>query len=201
MTANNNYIYKNYDIFLVVPDKKIVLKTAKNANNSSEYITKYMVEEHILDKHDLNKYFLKFKDDIVKHKYENWQKIYLNDKDNLNLRFHQELITEKTCQLIKENNKSFLWGCKCRSGKTYMLGGFIIKQQNIKQKLNVLIITPAPTETMPQFTDDLFNKFKEFDKFKIHILESTNTLKNIKIKEDNNIFVISKQLIQKYIND
>src|SRR5437868_15369092 len=54
---------------------------------------------------------------------------------------------------------------------------------------------------MPQFTDDLFNKFKEFDKFKIHILESTNTLKNIKIKEDNNIFVISKQLIQKYIND
>ena len=34
-----------------------------------------------------------------------------------------------------------LWGCKCRSGKTYMFGGLIINQFEIKQKLNVLIIT------------------------------------------------------------
>ena len=58
--------------------------------------------------------------------------MYLSGKDNLNLRFHQELITQKTSNLIEEGNKSFLWGCKCRSGKTYMIGGIIIKQYEIK---------------------------------------------------------------------
>jgi hypothetical protein len=67
-------------------------------------------------------------------------------------------------------------------------------------KLNVLIITPAPTETAPQFTNDLFNKFKDFDKFKIHHIEGSKMIDNIEIT-DNNIFVMSKQLLQKYIND
>jgi hypothetical protein len=42
---NNKYIYKNYKIFLVVPDKKIVLDKVKKANNTSYYITKYIIEE------------------------------------------------------------------------------------------------------------------------------------------------------------
>jgi hypothetical protein len=35
---------------------------------------------------------------------------------------------------------------------------------NIKEfgYLNALIITPAPSETIPQFTDDLFCKFGDF---------------------------------------
>ena len=124
----------------------------------------------------------------------------MNNKEKLILRFHQELITKKTCDLIEEGNKSFLWGCKCRSGKTYMIGGIIIKQLKIKKKLNVLIITPAPTETIPQFTDDLFDKFQDFNKFKIHYIENSKSLKNLEILE-NNIFIMSKQLLQKYIND
>ena len=114
--------------------------------------------------------------------------------------FHQELITQKTSDLIAEGNKTFGWFCKCRSGKTFLSGGIIIKQFNIKKKLNVLIITPAPTETAPQFTDDLFNKFKDFDKFKIHHIEGSKTLDSLQ-NGDNNIFVMSKQLLQKYIND
>ena len=81
-----------------------------------------------------------------------------------------------------------------------MIGGIILKQLKVKNKLNVLIITPAPTETAPQFTNDLFNKFKDFDKFKIHHIEGSKSLNNIETC-DNNIFVISKQLLQKYIND
>ena len=111
-----------------------------------------------------------------------------------------QLITQNTSNLIEEGNKSFLWGCKCRSGKTYMFGGVIIKQLKVKNKLNVLIITPAPTETSPQFTNDLFNKFKDFDKFKIHPIEGSKSLDSIEIT-DNNIFVMSKQLLQKYINE
>lgn len=200
MATKNKHIYKEYKIYLVVPNKKKVLDKVKNANKSSEYMTEYMTNNNILDKDDLNKYFLAFKQDIIKNMNEDWNEIYLTSKENLNLRFHQELITHKTSNLIEEGNKSFLWGCKCRSGKTYMIGGIINKQFNIKKKLNVLIITPAPTETAPQFTNDLFNKFKDFDKFKIHHIEGSKSLDNI-VLGDNNIFVMSKQLLQKYIND
>ncbi len=200
MATKNNYIYKNYKIFIVVPNKKKVLDKVKNTNNSSQYITEHMTENNILDKDDLNKYFLRFKQDIIKNKNKDWNELYLSPKESLILRFHQELITRKTSNLISEGNKSFLWGCKCRSGKTYMIGGIIIKQLNIKKKLNVLIITPAPTETAPQFTDELFHKFKDFDKFKIHHIENSKSINNIELI-DNNIFVISKQLLQKYIGD
>jgi len=200
MATKNKHIYKNYKIYLVVPNKKKVLDKVKNANASSEYITEHMNENNILDTNDLNKFFLAFKQDIIKNKNEDWNEIYLTTKENLILRFHQELITQKTSNLITEGNKSFLWGCKCRSGKTYMIGGIIIKQLNIKKKLNVLIITPAPTETAPQFTNDLFNKFKDFDKFKIHHIEGSKMINSIETSE-NNIFVMSKQLLQKYINE
>ena len=92
MATKNKNIYKNYKIYLVVPNKKKVLDKVKNANKSSEYITEHMTEDNILDKTDLNKYFLLFKQDIIKNKNNNWSEIYLTIKDNLNLRFHQELI-------------------------------------------------------------------------------------------------------------
>ena len=200
MIDHNKHIYKKHNIYLFVPDKKKVLNKVKLANKSSEYITKYMTEDNIIDKYDLNKYFLQFKNDIIKNKNKDWNEIYFTKKEKLNLRFHQELIVQKTTNLIDEGNKSFLWGCKCRSGKTYIIGGLIIKQFEIKKKLNVLIITPAPTETIPQFTNDLFHKFKDFNKFKIHHIEDSKSFKHIELN-DNNIFVISKQLLQMYIND
>ena len=202
----NKHIYPNFKICLLVPDKKSVLEKVKNANKSSNYITKYMTEQNILDKNDLNKCFLRFKADMLKHMKAskngkiNYDEIYLSPKCNLCLRFHQELITQKTSNLIEEGYKCFLWGCKCRSGKTYMFGGLIIKQFEIKQKLNVLIITPAPTETAPQFTDDLFNKFKEFEAFKIHHIDGSKNIEGLVLGESN-IFVMSKQLLQKYIDD
>uniref|UniRef100_A0A6C0E7W7 Helicase ATP-binding domain-containing protein n=1 Tax=viral metagenome TaxID=1070528 RepID=A0A6C0E7W7_9ZZZZ len=202
----NKHIYSNFKIYLLVPDKNLVLEKVKNANRSSNYITRYMKEQNILDKNDLNKCFLYFKMDILKHMKAskngkiNYDEIYLSPKCNLYLRFHQELITQKTSNLIEEGNTSFLWGCKCRSGKTYMLGGLIIKQFEIKQKLNVLIITPAPTETVPQFTDDLFNKFKEFESFKIHHIDESKNIDSL-VLDESNIFVTSKQLLQKYIDD
>ena len=203
---DNKHIYSNFEIYLLVPNKQSVLEKVKNANKSSNHITKYITDEHIFDKNDLNKFFLRFKADILKHMKAtkdgkiNYDEIYLSPKSNLCLRFHQELITQKTSNLIEEGQNTFLWGCKCRSGKTYMVGGLIIKQLEIKQKLNALIITPAPTETAPQFTDDLFSKFKEFEAFKIHHIEGSNAIDNIVLGESN-IFVMSKQLLQKYIND
>lgn len=204
MCEYNKHIYTHYHIFLLVPDKNSVLEKVKNANKSSDYITKHMKD--ILDQNDLNKYFRMFKADILKHMKAsktgqiNYDEIYLSPKGNLELRFHQELITQKTSNLIEEGSNCFLWGCKCRSGKTYMVGGLIIKQFEIKRKLNVLIITPAPTETAPQFTDDLFNKFKDFEPFKIHYIDGSSGIDGLQLGESN-IFVMSKQLLQKYVDD
>ena len=108
MATKNKHIYKDYKIYLVVPNTKKVLDKVMNANKSSEYITEHMTNDNILDKDDLNKYFLLFKQDIIKNKNNNWQTIYLNIKENLILRFLQELITQKTSELITEGNKSFL---------------------------------------------------------------------------------------------
>jgi len=199
MATTNKDIYLNYKIFLVVPDKNKVLYKVKNANQSSHYITEHMTEDRILDKNDLGRYFLRFKKNIIQNINEEWNEIYLSPKENLILRFHQELITQKTHCLIEEGNKSFLWGCKCRSGKTYLVAGVILKQYYLKKKLNVLIITPAPTETSPQFTNDLFYKFKDFNPFTIHHIEGSQSLNSIQFG-DSNIFVISKQLLQKYCN-
>ena len=198
MINDNKHLYKKYNIYLLVKNKNKVLDKVSNASITSKYITKYMSVNNIFDKDDLNKYFLLFKQDIIKNINNDWNELYLVSKTNLNLRFHQELITTKTLDLIHKGNKSFLWGCKCRSGKTYMVGGLIIKLLNIKSKLNVLIITPAPTETITQFTDDLFHKFKNFDIFKIHNISSS---KLINYNDNYNIFIASKQLLQKYIND
>ncbi len=98
--TTNKHIYKKYEIFLTVPNKKQVLEKVKNANKSSEYITNHMTEDHILYKDDLNKYFLAFKQDIIKNYDGDWDEIYLTSKENLVLRFHQELITQKTSNLI-----------------------------------------------------------------------------------------------------
>ena len=81
-----------------------------------------------------------------------------------------------------------------------MIGGLCEKELERKKKLNVLILTPAPTETIPQFTEDLFLRYKNFDKFKINNIESSSKLKKINL-EKNNIIIVSKQLLQKYIKE
>lgn len=47
-----------------------------------------MTENNIFDKNDLNKYFKAFKKDKYENKNEDWNEIYLTEKEKLNLRFH-----------------------------------------------------------------------------------------------------------------
>ena len=207
MASKNIHLYKKYDIYLVVNNRNLVLEKSSNANKSNKFITEEIKEENILDLYDLNKCFLSLKEDILKNLEKtihinpelNYNELYLSPKDKLDLRFHQKFITTKTSSLIEEGKKCFLWGCKCRSGKTYMAGGIILKQFDVKHTLNVLIITPAPTETMPQFTEGLFNNFRDFNIFKIHQIDGNN-IKKLDVVQ-NNIFVMSKQFLQNYVNE
>ena len=89
MVDDNKHLYKKFQIYLVVKNKHKVFDKVINASITSKYITKHMTIENILDKNDLNKYFLLFKQDIIKNISNNWNDLYLISKTNLNLRFHQ----------------------------------------------------------------------------------------------------------------
>jgi hypothetical protein len=73
--------------------------------------------------------------------------------------------------------KELLLGAKARSGKTYCVGGLFNKYNKKFGYLNALIITPAPSETIPQFTDDLFCKFGDFIGINIVEIKTGKTLK------------------------
>ena len=179
-------IKNNYSIDCIVKDKANLLEKIKNCNKSSNYLINKI--DKIYDLNDLNVYYNKLKNlNIPIHD------LLINNKLILSLRFHQELIIIKTIDMIKQGHTNFLWGCKCRSGKTYMTGGLIDKM-NVN---NILIITPAPSETIPQFTDDLFNKFINFNNYTIH---NQKTFNNDKFSQKN-IFIISKQYLQKYLGN
>lgn len=61
--------------------------------------------------------------------------------------------------------------------------------------VNALILTPAPTETAPQFTKDMFYKYHEFNDLNIiHLTDKTIKKLNF---TDNNVIVASKQFLEK----
>ena len=121
-------------------------------------------------------------------------------------RFHQELFVKKTIDKIDSGYNKILWGWKCRAGKTYGVGHLIEKYHEYFEGLNALIITPAPSETLSQFGCEMFNKFINFRYFNIFEIKKGSELLNIdeekkKIvnKDKNNVFVVSKELLNNYL--
>ena len=115
-------------------------------------------------------------------------------------RFHQELFVKKTIDKIKEGKNKFLWGWKCRAGKTYGVGHLIESYFNEFEMVNALIITPAPSETLTQFGTEMFHKFSNFRHLNIIEIKKGKDLNNI-IYDNNNVIVISKQLLDNYVKN
>ena len=90
-----------------------------NADISSKYL--YNNINTVLDINDLQKYFDRFRFDIIKYNINDYDDIFIAKRNNLVMRYHQNMITFKTNQLMLNNEKQFLWGCKPRSGKTIMI--------------------------------------------------------------------------------
>ena len=199
---SNKEIYQNYEIYLFVNNKKNILKRIKKANKSSYYIIKYMTESNILDMDDLTKYYRLLRNELKKYNIDEYDEIFGYGKTNLVMRFHQQIICNQIFRLVNEGQKQLLLGAKPRSGKTYICGGSIVMLKEDRTKFNVLIITPAPTETAPQFTEELFEKYKEFNDCNIIHIDSSKKIKHLKdLLGDKNIIVTSKQLLQQYIGD
>ena len=196
ITKQHSYKYKEFEIYLLVNNKQKVLDIISSSQSTNNYITENI--HHILDINDLEKNFIKLKHAIQNVSFNKINSIFCNTKIPLELRFHQDLITYKQMKKINEGEKHILLGAKARSGKTYCVGGLFIKYHKIYKSLNALIITPAPTETLTQFTDDLFRKFRDFIGINIIEIKKGTDIDNIVLHE-NNIIIVSKQLLDDYV--
>ena len=198
-------INKNYGpvkIVLFLKDKKDFIKKNKSANKSSELLTKYINPygnyENVYDINDLEFYYSKLKNILNFYNYfkddkdiQDFRKNYLNlNKKIFEPKFHQHLFIKKISKIIEttKTNKNILIGAIPRTGKTYILAGSIEKYiSEIKKKeYNFIIITPAPTETIPQYTE-VFTDYTNFND--INIIK-----KDTKHKEGGkNVYIYSKQ--------
>jgi hypothetical protein len=197
---NNKNLIKDYEIYLIIYDKKTEENVIFKAKSTNNYIKSKILK--IFDFNDLKKYYELLHNDLQNIIIES---NIMNDKYNkikLHLfpKFHQELIVHKTMEKMNNNHKNILWGWKCRSGKTFGIGYLMEVYFNKYNHTNALIITPAPSETLSQFTADMFLKYRNFQHFNIIDIKNGNELKNIQLK-DNNIMIVSKQLLDNYVGE
>jgi len=181
-----------YEIVLIVKSKEIVYEKMRMTQSDKNVVEKI---GNVIGLDEIEDSFQKFKKRILKSCCECYTMDFLlREKEFLELRFHQEMLINKTLSLIKEGHRDILWGCKPRSGKTYMAAGLIIMMD-----ANVLITTNHPNEVRNEFIK-LFCKYEDFNKFKIYNIKSKDELKIINsINEKDsikNVVFVSKQLLQ-----
>jgi len=197
MIDHNKHIFKNTEIFLLVNDKIELIDKVSKSHESSNYISKFMDKKHIIDLNDLEYAFLNLKNYLIKDK--NIFKNFVLNKKILEYKFHQRLFVSKILKQKKLNKKTFLLGCKPRTGKTYIVGSLISEDKQNYEKFNILIITPAPNETSSQFLE-MFESYIDFNDFNI-INFNTGSMKDKLFFCKKNIIITSKQLLQNYIKD
>lgn len=198
ITKQHAHKYKEYDIYLLVNNKQKVLDIISSCQSTNNYIKENI--HHILDLSDLKIGFKNLKHAIQDISIDDVNSIFCNTKIPLELRFHQDMITSKQMEKIDDGEKDLLLGAKARSGKTYCVGGLFVKYHKKYVSLNALIITPAPTETLSQFTDDLFRKFRDFIGINIVEIKKGSDFDGIVLHE-NNIIIVSKQLLDDYVSE
>jgi hypothetical protein len=194
----NNHKYKNYKIYLFVNNKQKVQQLIISSEETNKHLKDDISDIIGLD--DLELYFQNLKQSIQDVSIDEINDKFNNKKISLELRFHQDLITYQILKKIDEGEKNLLLGAKARSGKTYCVGGLFAKYYKKYNILNSLIITPAPTETLSQFTDDLFYKFRDFIDINIIEIKKGSDFNSMTL-QSNNIIIVSKQLLDDYVFD
>lgn len=196
IVKQHSHKYKECDIYLVVNNKQKVMNIITSSQATNNYIKENI--HHILDLEDLEICFQNLKQSIQDITINEVNSKFCNEKVPLQQRFHQDLITYKQMERIDEGEKELLLGAKARSGKTYCVGGLFIKYHKKFGAINGLIITPAPTETLSQFTDDLFHKFRDFNGINIVEIKKGTDFETM-VLQGNNIIIVSKQLLDDYV--
>jgi hypothetical protein len=192
----NSHVYKKYKIYLFVNNKEKVLQIKNSCEKTNEHLKDDITD--IIGIEEFEKYFKNFKNSVQDVSMEDINSVFCNTQIPLELRFHQDMITYKMMKKIDEGEKDLLLGAKPRSGKTYCVGGLFKKYYKKNASLNALVITPAPNETLSQFTDDLFHKFIDFIGINIVEIKKGTDFQTMNLQE-NNIVILSKQLLDDYV--
>jgi hypothetical protein len=195
--GKNKDITINYKIVLLVRDKTEFLKIL---NRMKHYKYYYKIDiDLVYDVNDLVGIINKMRNNVKYHNINSKTDI----KPKLSGRFHQLLFVNKTIDKIRGRNqqqplKRLLWGQIARSGKTYCAGLLISKldeENYFHDTSRILIITPAPTETLEQFTKELILKFDDFKDFELIVYNGSFKKDDFK-QTRKTIFICSKQYLQ-----
>jgi hypothetical protein len=192
----NKHKYKKYKIYLFVNSKQKV----RQLINSTEETNKHLKDDitDIIGLDDLELCFHNLKQSIQNVSIDEVNDKFYNTKVSYEPRFHQDLRTHQLLKRIDEGEKNLLLAGKPRSGKTYEIGGLFLKYYKKYNTLNTLIITPAPKETLSQFTHDLFYKFRDFIGINIIEIKKGSDFIGMTLQK-NNIIIASKQLLDDYV--
>lgn len=172
-TAVKN-LHNNYDvrIILLVKDKEAVDTKLQNARN------KYISEEasSVYGEKDLFVALLKLYDlahqkiqgNITEESLKSVLGITESIKPILSPRLHQHMAIlkiQKAIQNFKKSggNNKFLVGILPRGGKTYIAGGLV----SILQPKRIVVLLGAKSETISQFTNDLFRYYQDFSDYEV----------------------------------
>ena len=186
-----NEIY-TMTLCIVIRDIKDFRKMYNNIEKTSSHLQKILKEDTIIiDWNDLDEAFNNFKNIFTNINF----KSILGNKSCLCLKMHQVYSVLKTIQMKNNNKNKILWGHIQRSGKSYIIGGCIIKDSYNKDKCNYLVITTAPNETIIQYIK-VFDCIQLQD-FNIIFLNGKNKKPKLTNK---NIIICSKQFLQTKLN-
>lgn len=197
------YESNEFRVLLLTNNKDAVERMFATAMR--RYIT-YIVKKDdyrkgILGRDDLEAAFTRLRDKVgINENPEVFiQKTFgdIKPKEFLTLRFHQQLVVNKTLQIMKDSSRtSVLWGVVARGGKTYITGGLI---RDHRPKI-VFIIAGAYTETHTQFLDDLLdtkkNGFQDFADYTIVDVKNDTIWSPVWDQTKNYIFFMSLELLK-----
>lgn len=164
---------KEYEILLFVKDNKAVSNIVDQARK--RYLANKVKSHNIFGESMLLSSLFSLRSKLMNNTNieSSIQTIYGKEetpKSYLQLRFHQELIVDKTFNYINtttDQQKTVLIGVLPRGGKTYICGGIVSKLK----PTTVLVLTHVPKETNKQFLNDLFDKFEDFSNYSVKYLK------------------------------
>jgi len=165
-------------------------KLCKNADHTSSDLVSIITNKStvIIDYNDL---FIIFKTFIYNFKNININELIKINKSKLILKYHQIVSIYRTNKILQSYNEC-LWCHIARSGKSYIITGYILEDCiNKRESHNYLIITTAPKETINQYKE-IFANYYDFNDFNII---NQDTIKKPKIT-NKNIIICSKQFLQ-----
>ena len=148
----------------------------------------------VLDSSDLKKMYPLLRSHLSTTKEEDYDALL--SKAKMTLLFHQRGIVNNIMETFAKGSKQALVGAKPRAGKTYICGGLICAMR----PNNVLIVTPAPSETKQQFIGDMFERYVDFNGYTVTDLNGANVAQVESKFGSKNIVVVSKQFLQNKLN-